>query len=231
MDFLKLKSKLEKLQTGGILNPKDFYKNYINSPNYKTRLSKMGHNDPSKVIKDRNANLNKTDVSYINGIGSQYMHDENTIVIDNKEAKKFNLEPNQVLAHEYSHALGARSNDLNINPSLKLNKIESNAINYRNLLNKTKSPQNPRDWAEWNHDKRAHEAKADIDALRFQLKKDKVYDTGTQDFTPQLLKKAKEKYSKDFIMNRTFKTFKDNDLIWLMNNVAKNKSTNTQNIG
>ena len=75
-------------------------------------------------------------------------------------------------------------------------------------LQKVKAPQNLEEYGNFLHDRNAHEAKADIDLLRYRLKKDGIYDTGTSDFNNNLLQKAKKKYSKDKFINRSFKNFK-----------------------
>ena len=41
---------------------------------------------------------------------------------------------------------------------------------------------------------------------------------------------AKKKYSKDPILNRNFKAFKDKDLIWVMNNIAMQDNNQTTDI-
>lgn len=81
-----------------------------------------------------------------------------------------------------------------------------------------------------DHDARAQEFKADMDTLRYYLKRDKIYDTGTQDFNKEFLKTARKKYSGDFNIKRLFNRItSDDDFIYLMNNIAANKS-NTSNL-
>jgi hypothetical protein len=61
-----------------------------------------------------------------------------------------------------------------------------------------------------------------MDALRFSLKKDGIYDTGTQEFNAEHLKKAKAKYSNDPTIKRLFDNFDEKDLMDIMNVIAKN---------
>jgi hypothetical protein len=68
-----------------------------------------------------------------------------------------------------------------------------------------------------DHDTRPEEMKADIDALRFELFKDKIYDARTQDFKQEHLDKAKNSLRKQ----RLQKHYTDEDLIYLMNTIAQ----------
>jgi hypothetical protein len=70
-----------------------------------------------------------------------------------------------------------------------------------------------------DHDKRASENKADIDAYRYMLKQ-KVYDAGKETFTKEHLKNN----SKNFSRERLQRNYSDKNLIWLMNNVASSPS-------
>jgi hypothetical protein len=73
-----------------------------------------------------------------------------------------------------------------------------------------------------DHDDRPEEMKADIDALRFELFKDKIYDARTQDFKQEHLDKAKNSLRKQ----RLQKHYTDEDLIYLMNTIAQQEKEN-----
>lgn len=191
---------------------KQFYAEYLSSPNYKKRLIAQGYEDPKEVIKRRSKRL-KTDkfkiVPNAEG-GSEYVY-PNEVIYDPTQAESNNLPVSSTIAHEYSHLTGSDSGDYT-GEYTGLNTKETNEIARRNRASGT--------WPE--HDSRPWEAKADLDALRFRLKSDKIYNTGTQNFDKRLLKQAKERYGKDEVVNRLFKNFSDDDLIYLMNNIAEN---------
>ena len=213
-------------QGGGMVN---FYKEYINSPNYKKRLITQGYTNPEQVKKDRLSNLNKITQSEVNDIGSQYYHRLNKVNIDNKELKKHNFNKETTTAHEYSHGVGAmNTGNSEFAKNLTLNTKETNLINSKNnYLDIDTSYKNKKltedQRASIEHNSVPSEAKADIDALRFKLKKAGLYDTGTQQFNQDILNKAKKMFSKDTMINRNFKAFDDKDLIWIMNNIAQNE--------
>ena len=85
------------------------------------------------------------------------------------------------------------------------------------ILKQSKMLTNPRD----EHDVAFDETKSDIDALRYLLNKNKIYDTRTQDFTKEHLQRAK-KTIKDFSFDRLQRLYNDEDLVDLMNIIAAN---------
>lgn len=216
-------------QQGG--NFKEFYKGYINSPNYKKRLITQGYNNPEQVKKDRLNNLNKITQSEVNDIGSQYYHPLNKVNIDNKELKKYSLNKEITTAHEYSHGVGAmNTGNSNFTKNLTLNNKETSLINSKNnyldidtSYNNKKLSEDQK--ADIRHNSLPSEAKADIDALRYKLKKDNIYNTGTQEFNQNHLNKAKKLYSNDKMIQRNFKAFGDKDLINLMNTIAEQSTS------
>jgi hypothetical protein len=208
-----------------IANQKKFFTNYIHSSKYKERLKKQGYNNPDKTIKERADTLNNLRYVDAPGAGSQYIGDVNTIYYDANETKKYKFNPDQTRTHEVSHAVGASNTfaGRSYNSSKGLNDNDIKAIDSRNKLAGRAFDDN----LEIAHDARANEFKADLDTLRYQLKKDKIYDAGTQDFDINHLKKAKEKY-KTPTLKRLFKNVKsDNDLIYLMNTIAANDMKKT----
>ena len=184
---------------------KTFYKNYINSPKYKERLALQEYENPDKVVSDRVNHLIKTKLNIIkdtgeftgNNIGSGYNSPTNIVDYDEFDLKMYpGTTSEDIKVHEFSHAVGALSPKNNSN--LRLNKKEAAEINLRNK-NKQEHERNP------------EEAKADMDVLRYHLKKDKLYDTGTQEFTPELYNKAKQKYKNNKTIKRFFNRFSDKD--------------------
>lgn len=221
------------LQFGGELRPetneiKEFYNQYGNSPNYTKRLVEQGYTNPQQVILDRIANIKPVITSVDNLIGSQYNAPNYTVFYNPKDAAEYGFPKQSTLAHEYGHTFGASQGKYLTNPNLELNKNEMNAFSSRNKLRIANTAgMTEQQKLDLEHDSRPSESKADLDALRFRLFKDKIYDTGTQEFNPELLKKAKELYKDDNIVNRLFQNYSDDDLIYLMNHVAKNDSKET----
>ena len=217
-----------RMQAGGENNIKQFYYNYMNSPNYTNRLKQMGYSNPKDTIKDRENQLRKTDVinypDWING--SEFIPDINRVFYDPSQSERQGFTKDLVEAHEFSHAAGAMGNYYNQSKlnNLTLNKKEISTLDQKNKYFEV-NPSDPN----MIHDEAANELKADIDSLRYKLKKDKIYDTGTQKFNIQHLNKAKKKYSKNPELKRIFDRVNDRDLIYLMNSIASNELS-TQNV-
>jgi hypothetical protein len=203
---------------------KTFYNNYINSPKYKERLTLQEYENPDKVVSDRVNHLMKTKLNIIkdtgeftgNNIGSGYNSPTNIVDYDEMDLKLYpGVTSEDIKVHEFSHAVSALSPKNNSN--LRLNKKEAAEINLRNK-NKQEHERNP------------EEAKADMDVLRYHLKKDNLYDTGTQEFTPELYNKAKQKYKNNKTIKRFFNRFSDKDAIYLMNTIAQNSESSINDI-
>lgn len=196
-------------------NVRNFYIDYINSPNYKQRLINQGYKNPNQVIKDRAKNASSAEIiGYLSNIGSQYYPPDNEIFIDKYDM--YDQPRTGVLAHEMSHATQ--------NPSL--NRNDKSAINARNKAYGTKDGY---DDSETGHDAYPEEFKADLDQLRYYLKRDGLHDTGKEIFNQEILNKAKTKYKRDSGVQRILNNVKsDADLIWLMNNIAANNTPNQQ---
>lgn len=211
-----------------VLTPQDFYKSYIKSPKYRKRLQEMGHEDPNAIITDRLMNLYNMDYKGTNG-PSMYDRKKNAVRLNSNQVNAYGAD--NVISHELSHGLGSMMNGIG-KPTLHLNQKEQRAIDSINVNSdyviKYMADNNSRfEKIDKNkmHDSYASEFKADMDALRFKMKRDGIYDAGTQDFNQEFLNKAREKYSKDDIFNRLMGNVKeDKDLIYLMNVIAANKS-------
>jgi hypothetical protein len=214
-------------QDGGELTPKSFMMSYVNSPKFKQRISNVPYLNPDKEILDRTNRLRDVDIIRQEGApnlfrqaynkykdipysmtGSQYQAKDNNIVLDAEQAKKLGLPEDIIEAHELSHgSLGKKY--LNVWDQGEFNKRMKplSVENYRNV-----------------HDMKPDEHKADMDAFRYELKKAGIYDTGTEDFNKEHLDKLKKSFSKD----RLLKNYSEDDLIWLMNNIAKGETSNSK---
>lgn len=209
---------------------RSFYTQYLNSPLYRARLMKQGYTDPDAAIKLRLANLGVTKTEKGIPMASEYNQPEQKVVItpyDKLTIPQANVKA--ILAHELSHVVGAMNPynpkfpfPMTMNP-----KEESSILNRNKLYNIDASKLSENQKEIYMHDIQPQESKADLDTLRYKLFSDKIYDAGTQQFTKEHLKKAKEKYGSDLSAQRLFNYFSDDDIIWMMNNIAKNDTNNT----
>jgi len=226
-------------QAGG-LKATDYTKYYIGSPKYLERLNSSGYIDPNLVVKERLDKIKSVDIVDQDGKpnvleqmwlklnntpystqGSAYMPDTNTVVMDNKTDQSKNTTRGTgyegVKAHELAHTevagfdLNKRDKDELFNRQ-KVYKIDDEfTVKERDQI-RNKNPN------EIPHDLRPEENKADLNALRFLLKQGNIYDAGKEDLNKEHLKKLKSSFIKD----RLLKNYTEDDLIWLMNNIAQN---------
>lgn len=212
------------------LTPKDFTLQYIKSPKYKERLQNSGYPNIDTEIKNRYNNVNSTNTiveqdgplgfwqSIIPALKGDVYSQEggsnasypNTILLDTKQIKDFNTTKEDALTHEFSHK------ETGINKGERLNKKDVTELTKR-LNPKTNIN---------THDSKAYENKADLNSLRYELNKQGV-DVFNKDINLEDLKKLKK--SKTFTSKRAFNNYNDKDLLWLLNNVAKNKESKNNN--
>jgi hypothetical protein len=209
---------------------KDFMSNYINSPKFKERLTSSNYNDVEGQVTKRSNNIDNTnyieqnrELSFLETLnkraydqpystqGSKYDERLNTIIYDDPQALEYGIDKNSIIAHEYGHAALdtiPKVGDVPSSPDERflLNDYDTNELTSR--LRKYKG--------QTKHDLKATENKSDLDAFRFELFQQGVYDAGKEDITKDLLKKGKD----SFIRKRLLKNYKEKDLIWLMNNIA-----------
>lgn len=232
-----------------ILTPENFIVDYINSPKYKERLVNSGYNNPDKVIEDRlnsvknvNTVIQKeepgvfkqmwfklTDMPYTT-IGSAYQGKSNTIIIDENDKTKKALKGiglDAIKAHEFGHTelqgsdINRKDEDelFNRQKDYKIGQEEDFSFKEREDM---KAKGRNSEFINVGHDHRPEELKSDLNALRYLLKKENIYDAGKETFTKDHLNKLKSNFYKD----RLLKIYNDKDLIWLMNNVAQNNENN-----
>lgn len=235
-----------------LYNPDDAVRNwfidYINSPKYKERLRKSGYTDPNQVIFERRNKIQNTKVvpQLDKDVGSAYMALDNKLFMDNDQVDDIGTSREDVLSHEFGHAINSAINaklDANYNtvesPSnTSLSRDEEKYIAGKNkkvgawrLLSAENSPRKDKETlshilSDMDHDYSPYENKSDMDSFRYLLNKEGIYDAGTQDFTPELLEKAKKNKNvkKAFNPQRFLKHFSDKDIIDLMNGIAANNS-------
>jgi len=225
-------------------DPKLFLLDYMNSSKYKERLLKQGYKNPEQVVEKRTEKVKAVKTVEQNGkpnlleqfllkakgvdystMGSAYLQSKNKIIIDKKtdSEKKIISDTghNDVRVHEMTHAEQA---------GYKMNKNDEKELFNRQkeyALNSDFSKKE-RDNIKKNlvtHDLKPEENKADINALRYIMKKSKIYDAGKED----VQKKHLDKVKPGFIKNRLMKNYKEKDLLWLMNNIAENRKKPEEN--
>lgn len=223
-------------------DPKNFTIEYLQSPKYRERLINSGYKNVDALINQRvqrvqaikdvsqtgkPTELQKTYYDFIGKSynpagGSGYIGNTNEIITDTQTDRKipkfYGVGKKGVRAHELGHAenfdtpMNKRDND-QLFHRLKEQQISSDyPIEERNAQEELGYQYQP-------HNFKPDENKSDLNALRFLLKEQGIYDAGTQNFTKEHLKKLKSNTVKD----RLLKNYKEEDLIWLMNNVAQNE--------
>ena len=212
------------------ITPRQFSLDYINSLNYKQRLKNSGYKNINEEIGIRRQNvedvninnerpftiMSKLGFSNRPPAGSHFNGEDINLDFEYDKEKMAELYPkfippskNETLAHELTHAqLFDQDNPIVKN---RLNSYDLNQLTRR--LKDNKSDKNT------SHDILPDENKADLDAYRYILKRDGVYDTNTEEFTKEHLKLP----TKSFTKQRLLKNYKEDDLIWLMNNIAQNE--------
>lgn len=184
-----------------------FMQRYIQSPKYKERLVKQGYSNPEETIKRRLRDVTSVKAEYKEreGNGNSYYNAiTHNIELDAQSADE------GVGAHEVSHSVTEKL--------FSRTGLNGNDVRALRKGNKSTDP----------HDSRPTEFKADIDGLRYLLRKDKIYDASTQDFSPEILRIVKKKYANNYMVQDLLRAAKsDEDLIYLMNTVAKNKSASS----
>ena len=201
------------------VSPKEFTEKYIQSDIYKNRLIKSGYNNVDIEVKNRLSDVKKTNTTYqkktpsittqiyneINSIpytltGSNASSNGN-VIIDLQQAKKLNVPAKSIETHEYSHKETGIDFD-------RLNNYDIIELQGR-LKEGIKNP----------HDIDPTENKADMNVIRYEL-----YNNGVD-----VINKPIEKKHLDIIRKmkssggkRFLEHYRDEDALWLLNNIAQN---------
>jgi hypothetical protein len=191
-----------KAQKGVTLSPKEWNLQYVNSPKYKERLTSSGYKNVGDELDIRLSNINKAKIVENFKEDSYYDSHSKEININPIEQEFLQDQGSNVLSHEYGHA-EIDGRDF----TGRLNKEDYNQLYGRAHRAGAKG-----------HDLDPRESKSDINALRYELMEQGIYDAGKEDFTEEHLNKSK----KSFIKDRLLKNFNKEDLIYIMNNVADN---------
>ena len=206
---------------------KDFILDYINSPKYLERLQSSGYDSPEDERDLRASQVEGTGYMVQRGkpglfeqliktlkgepysmIGSSYYAQPNLVIYDPEQAEEYDIPKSSVLAHEYGHA------ELqNFTPLLHQSPFRLNDSDVNELVSRLQTYEGQTD-----HDLEPDENKSDLNALRFELSQQGLYDAGTQDIDKETLRKAESSFIKD----RLLRNYSEDDLIWLLNNIAMN---------
>lgn len=251
LQYIKLKDKN--------ISPQAYLESYLQSPVYLERLRAQGYPQPEKAAQYRLDRLQDVDVyyqdpndSYLreiyrsargfedrNNLGSAYSPSTNKVTINNKadqeNIKNDKVFPNSRLsqksieAHELSHSL--------------MSGVPLNSRDEEELFSRLKDFQVDEDFRQQDkndmiknktynklgHDFLPSENKADIDALRYLLYDKGIYDTRTDgEFNKWHLNQLN---NNEFIKKRLKSNYSDEDLVWLMNNIADNSQADNNVYG
>jgi membrane-bound lytic murein transglycosylase MltF len=215
---------------------KDFSLEYIKSPKYRERLINQGYKNVDLEIKNRLKNVEDLKFKDQNGnpnllsqlysklnyepysmTGSKYDPFTNKIIIDTTDDRFTDLD--LIKTHELGHAQVDRNsksklNDKDVEDLFNLQKKYKEDVNFRN---KTPTIKDKLNVNSISHDLRPSENKSDLDAYRKSLYDSNIYDAGREDFTKEHLHKS----NNNFIKKRLLKNYSEDDLIWIMNNIAQ----------
>ena len=199
-----------------------FEKQYTNSPRFAYLSQKQG-DSPEMTQKRRdiinNFNVDEDIIRIPEGVS--YIGDE-----DNNNSPEFYLSPDagdwpsysDINAHEIGH-LPYNTGNLNF-PKKTYDEIQARNIEFQKKKASGKTDDNI------EHDISPNEVRADKNQLLYQLKKLGIYDaTKDGDITPKQL----EEFKKSGEWNRLHRLYSDEDIIWLINNVAQNNPNSVEN--
>jgi hypothetical protein len=196
-------------------------KAYTNSPRFAQLSQKQG--DSPEMTQKRRDVINKfnidKDIIRIPEGASQVESDE-------KGNPKFYLSPDKgdwpnysdINAHEFGH-IPYNTGDLNF-PENIYKEIQSRNKEFVKSKETGKTNENI------EHDIHPNEVRSDKNQLLYQLKKMGIYDA-TKD--GDIKQEQLDKFKKSGEWNRLQRLYSDEDILWLINNVAQNTPTNITN--
>lgn len=234
--------------------PKEFLKNYISSDKYLKRLESSGYEDPTKEQTTRKNNVENVKVKKHDELNAQYFPTEKTIYIHPYIHMKPGIDNsyNSVKTHELTHASLDKDNKPlkydypgdKTESRTRLNEYDHNQLRDRLLASKKDNMSLLFDgYHSWASD----ENKADLNAFRYSLYNNRLFDDSKEKkFTQEDLEnvrkfneynlydpdnQAKQDKKTQQIGKRLMENYSDEDLIWLMNNIAENDSKKSNTIG
>jgi hypothetical protein len=231
-------SELKNESKGTGYTPKQFTKRYIESPKYKERLKSSGYSVEEEIKKrlsnvegtrrynqygkpspSRERKLNLESTPYTHG-GSSFLPRKSAVVVDLKQAEDYKMSPESIAAHEFGHSeTGVGSVKYDKDTGIRESRL--NTSDNKQIISRLKKDANK------VYKKAPDEVKSDLNSLRYELQKEGLYDAGTEDFDKSILEELEDSY----IKTRLLKNFTEDDLEWMMNNIAMNVNNidNTNN--
>lgn len=196
-----------------------FYNNWINSPEYRRRLEQNQYSSPNTVVTNRNNALSNLTISHDTSLPNMSNspgtpRGQSFVNINRDEIDRLGASVDSVTAHEVSHAIGANST----NNVVGLNEYE-NELLRSSIINR---PSRERSYIS-----QPAEMKADLDATRWKLFNQGIFDISSGDqFSIDHLNKARESLKEDDTFNRLIDQVGDDNYINLMNTIASNEVNN-----
>lgn len=218
---------------------KDWMLSYVNSPKYKERLAGF-YKYPEYIQNQRQGVLSGTKIKEVPSGSTQYYSYDNELSVSPSQLAALKAGREEAVTHELGHAINAN----NQNKAAALSIPESRYIMERNkalipdiresVLRSAKDTNRnvSKIMGGELHDVTPSENLSDVQALRFLLKKRGIYDAGTQDFNPDVLKKASKDpvIRKSFIFKRLKDNFDEQGLQEIMNKVAATNNKTNSNL-
>jgi hypothetical protein len=216
-------------------------KGYVNSPKYKQRLSKF-RNNINDVVDARNRRLD--DIGFIHTTTQTpddpgvYSSMTNSIRMNPVYSRSFGFEPESTKLHEISHAVNSGNSTFTSLTPLEEEYIMDKQVTFgknRNEHMKKFARDNKISLSQavthnWGlHDYAPAEIKSDIDAVRYLMSREGIYDAGTQDINEDILNKARShpRIKDASLFKRLQSKYDDKDLIDIMNKVASNNKVSS----
>jgi hypothetical protein len=229
---------------------------YLKSDTYKQRLGNYNNGDMADLIKQRISELKN--IQFFSGGAGASMTTPNNYQDKGAGIQMARGSEDTALAHEIGHVTSgtgrheiAKSVDQGqsdaMSPAeawLMINKDKNITEANKNIIFKQYS-NNVLKFGQYStdpsadilkgydpHDVGAGEAKGDLDAVRFLLKKNGLTKNYGEDITPEIMKKAMKdpKISEDRFFQRLLKRFGEQNVVELNNSIAKVKNEDNQDM-
>lgn len=238
LEFSKNKDNASDEKKAQVSQGINYILDYYNSPGFRWRMGKARYLSPEEfTIANFQGLQNKAPIEFVvdyesakDAADAYYngrIDDEHSISIGSD--KLFNLFPgnwNQVGAHEATHAVD-EAIKANVDQLMESgnNWSESFPIfEQANKINRLGLMDNPdlteEQYSQYYHDRQPVESYADLGAFREALYRLGIYDS--RDIVP-FTREHLETFKKIGEYSRLFDYFDDDDIIWMMNNIAMNE--------
>lgn len=203
-----------------------FFRSWIETPGYQRRLQ-QNYDNPDQVRSNR--------LFALDNLNIHTTHEGSSASAPPTPGSQANVyinpnEPDSVMPHEISHAIGSVDHNKNVGLSDKESSILKQAIikEQPKIIGSQGSEEeksSKKEYDNWRHLSQPKEIKADLDATRYQLFKKGVFDiTEGKEFKESDLEKAKESLKDDESFKRLLDQVGEENYIQLMNTIASSDS-------